>query len=228
MSKHIGIVACSYEGAALCYKTICNEGSDFLGKHAHPEVSLHTHPLNEYMKYIEPGDWNGVASLMISSANKLIKIGATILICPDNTIHQSFSIVKEKITTPWLHIAEEVTIEADKSNFKKTGILGTKYLMEGPVYPEKLKEKNIDYEIPSDNQREQINSIIFNELVYGIIKEESKNYFLGLIDELKSKGCDSVILGCTEIPLIVLPHESSLATLDSTRILARAALKYAI
>ena len=228
MSKHIGIVACSYEGAALCYRTICNEGSKFLGEHAHPEVSLHTHPLNVYMKYIESGDWKGVADLMISSANKLCKIGSNILICPDNTIHQSFSIVKKKITTPWLHIGEQVAIEADKNNFKKIGILGTKYLMEGPVYPEKLNEKNINYEIPADDQRNQINKIIFSELVYGIIKEKSKNYFLTIIDELKSKGCDSVVLGCTEIPLIVLTSESSLPTLDSTRILARAALNYAI
>jgi len=228
MNKHIGIVACSYEGAALCYKTICNEGSRFLGEHAHPEVSLHTYPLNEYMKYIEPGDWNGVARLMISSANKLGKIGANGLICPDNTIHQSFSIVTKEITTPWLHIAEEVTKEAVKNNFTKIGILGTKFLMEGPVYPEKLNEKNIDYEVPSLDQRNQINNIIFNELVYGIINEESKNYFLTIIDEFKSNGCDSVVLGCTEIPLIVLPDESSLPTLDSTRILARAALKYTI
>jgi len=228
MIKHIGIVACSYEGAALCYKTICNEGSEYLGQHAHPEVSLHTHSLNEYMKYIETGDWNGVASLMISSANKLSEIGADILICPDNTIHQSFSIVKRKTSVPWLHIAQEVAEEANGKKFNKAGILGTKFLMEGPVYPEKLSERNIRYEIPALEQRNGINNIIFNELVYGIIKKASKKYFLSVIDELKLKGCDSVVLGCTEIPLIVLPGESTLPILDSTRILARAALKYAI
>ena len=228
MIKHIGIVACSYEGAALCYKTICNEGSKYLGQHAHPEVSLHTHPLNEYMKYIETGDWNGVANLMISSANKLSEIGADILICPDNTIHQSLSLVKNKTKTPWLHIAEEVTREACRNNFKRAGILGTKFLMEGPVYPEKLMDRNIQYEIPAVEQRSEINNIIFNELVYGIIKKTSKNYFLSVIDELKLKGCDSVVLGCTEIPLIVLPDESALPILDSTRIIARAALKYSI
>lgn len=228
MSKHIGIVACSYEGAALCYKTICNEGSNFMGKHAHPEVSLHTHPLNEYMKYIEPGDWDGVAELMISSAKKLATIGADVLICPDNTIHQAFSIVKKSVSTPWLHIAEEVALEAAKNHFKKIGILGTRFLMEGPVYPEKFDEKNMKYEIPDEQQRIQINKIIFDELVYGIIKKESKDYFLEIINELKSKKCDSVVLGCTEIPLIVLPEESPLPVLDSTRILARSALKYAI
>lgn len=228
MIRHIGIIGCSYEGAALCYRTICNEGSEFMGQHAHPEVSLHTHPLSEYMKYIEAGDWNGVAGLMISSADKLIKTGAEILICPDNTIHQSYSAVRKAITVPFLHIAEEVAREAYKNYFRKSLLLGTKFLMEGPVYPEKMKTKNIEYRIPVENQRVQINNIIFNELVYGIIKPESKKYFLDLIDEMKSEGCDSVILGCTEIPLIVLPDESPLPVLDSTRILARAALKKAI
>ena len=227
-TKHIGIVACSYEGAALCYKTICNEGSAYLGEHAHPEVSLHTHPLSEYMKYIIADNWNGVADLMISSANKLSKTGADILICPDNTIHQSLSIAKEQISTTWLHIAEEVTMEANRNNFKKIGILGTKYLMEGRVYPEKFEACNINYETPAEEQRNQLNDIIFKELVYGVIKKESKKYFLNVIDDFKLKGCDAVVLGCTEIPLIVLPNESSLPTLDSTRILARAALKKAI
>jgi aspartate racemase len=227
-SKHIGIVACSYEGASLCYRTICNEGSLTMGEHAHPEVSMHTQALYEYMKYIERGDWIGVADLMISSARKLIDIGAEVLICPDNTIHQSFSLVKREIHTPWLHIAEEVTNEAIVNNFQKIGILGTKFLMEGPVYPNKFNERKISFIIPTEDQRNKINSIIFNELVYGIIYEESRTFFMDVIDDLKSKGCDSVVLGCTEIPLIVFPGESSLPTLDSTRILARAALKNAV
>lgn len=228
MAKHIGIVACSYEGAALCYQTICNEGSKYLGEHAHPEISLHNHPLSEYMKYIEAGDWKGVAGLMLSSSEKLSKIGAEILISPDNTIHQSFSFVIEKSPVPWLHIAEEVAKIAEQNKFSKVGILGTKFLMEGPVYPEKLREKNIDHLIPLEVQRVRINDIIFKELVYGISKEESKKYLLSVIDEFKSKGCDSVVLGCTEIPLIVLPGDSSLPALDSTRTLARAALRYSL
>ncbi len=228
MSKHIGIVACSYEGAALCYQTICNEGSKYLGEHAHPEISLHNHPLSEYMKHIETGNWEGVAKLMLSSAEKLVKMGANFLISPDNTIHQSFPIVVEASPVPWLHIAEEVAKNAEENNYKKAGILGTKFLMEGPVYPEKLKERNIDYCIPEEEQMVKINDIIFNELVYGIVNAESKDYFLSVMNDLKSKGCDSIVLGCTEIPLIVLPEDTSLPTLDSTRILARAALKYAI
>jgi aspartate racemase len=228
MAKHIGIVACSYEGAALCYQTICNEGSQYLGEHSHPEISLHNHPLNEYMKFIRNGDWEGVAGLMLSSSEKLYKAGADFLISPDNTIHQAFSLVIERSPLPWLHIGKEVAKTAELNKYKKLGILGTKFLMEGPVYPEILAERKISFCIPAEEQRFKINDIIFNELVYGIINEASKEYFLNVIDELRSEGCDSVVLGCTEIPLIVLPEESSLPVLDSTRILARAALKFAV
>jgi aspartate racemase len=228
MAKHIGIVACSYEGAALCYQTICNEGSEIMGEHSHPEVSLHNLPLSEYMKFISTGDWEGVAGLMLSSSWKLFRAGADFLISPDNTIHQAFSIVAEKSPVPWLHIGKEVAKIADDCNYRKTGILGTKFLMEGPVYPEVLEERNIGYCIPPEDQRMVINEIIFTELVYGNIKEGSKKYFHHVIEELRLKGCDSIVLGCTEIPLIVLPGETSLPILDSTRILARAALKHSV
>jgi aspartate racemase len=228
MAKHIGIVACSYEGAALCYQTICNEGSQYLGEHSHPEISLHNHPLNEYMKFIISGDWEGVAGLMLSSSEKLYKAGADFLISPDNTIHQAFSLVLERSPLPWLHIGMEVVKTAELSNYKKLGILGTRFLMEGPVYPEVLAGSNISFYIPSAEQRTRINDVIFSELVYGIINEVSKDFFLQVIDGLRAEGCDSIVLGCTEIPLIVLPGESSLPILDSTRILARAALKFAV
>jgi aspartate racemase len=228
MSKHIGIVACSYEGAALCYKTICNEGSRYLGEHAHPEISLHNHPLSEYMKYISEGDWEGVADLMLSSSEKLFKTGADFLITPDNTIHQAFSFITKRSPLPWLHIGKEVAKVAEENNYRKSGILGTRFLMEGPVYPEILEGRKIGHCIPDAEKRAKINEIIFNELVYGIINEGSRKYFLDIIDDLRSEGCDSVVLGCTEIPLIVLPENSSLPVLDSTRILARAALRYSI
>ena len=109
MTQHIGIVACSAEGAALCYRTICMEGAQLLGPHDHPEVSMHSHSLAAYMKCINRGDWQGVGDLMLSSANKLAKTGADFLICPDNTIHQAFADVAPRSPLPWLHIAEVVT-----------------------------------------------------------------------------------------------------------------------
>ena len=228
MAKHIGIVACSAEGAALCYQTICREGADLMGRHAHPEVSLHTHPLSEYMEYIYRDDWEGVAGLMLSSAEKLRAAGAEFLICPDNTIHQAYDRVQENSPLPWLHIAEEVAREASRKGYARSAILGTKYLMTGPVYPKAYEKFQLGHVIPEEKIREEIDRIIFDELVYGETKAGSRDYFLDQIQILKDGGCDSVVLGCTEIPLIVLPGESVLPILDSTRILARAALRFAL
>lgn len=228
MTQHIGIVACSAEGAALCYRTICDEGPALMGRHKHPEVSMHTRSLGEYMDLIYKDDWKGVAELMLNSAEKLKKVGADFLICPDNTIHRSFPVVAERSPLPWLHIVEEVAAEASRRGFKRLAITGTKYTMEGPVYPEVLKRAGLDYRVPSPLDRGKIDQIIFDELVNGIFKSESLAVFRAVIDRLKSEGCDAVVLGCTEIPLIVTPENSPLPVLDSTRLLARAALKKAV
>ena len=228
MPQHIGIVACSAEGAALCYRTICLEGAQLMGRHDHPEVSMHTHPLASYMKFIYDNDWAGVAELMLSSAEKLAKAGADFLICPDNTIHQSFDLVAHRSPRPWLHIAQEVANEANRSHHKRLAVLGTRYLMEGPVYPEKLKAAGLEHRIPGVQQREKINQIIFDELVNGQFLPRSLAYFTEVIRALADEGCDAVVLACTEIPLLVTPDTSPLPTLDSTRLLARAALRKAI
>ncbi len=227
MAKHIGIVACSAEGAALCYRTICIEGANLMGSYAHPEVTMHTYPLSKYMRYIEADDWEGVAGLMLSSVAKLAKVGADFAICLDNTIHQAFDLVVRKSPIPWLHIAEEVAAEAKRRNYKRLGILGTRFLMEGPVYPGKLAALGIEHRIPEVEDRRRINAIIFDELVYGRFSSEARAYFSEVIGGLKSQGCDAVVLGCTEIPLLVTEENSPLPTLDSTRLLARAALKKA-
>ncbi len=228
MPQHIGIVACSAEGAALCYRTICLEGAEMLGPQAHPEVSLHTHPLAEYMKFVEAGDWAGVAELMMSSAEKLARAGADFLICPDNTIHQAFELVARRSPRPWLHIAEEVANEAKRCHYKRLGVLGTRYLMEGPVYREKLKAAGLDYRIPGAQQREKMNQIIFDELVNAKFLPRSLAYATEVIRNLADEGCDAVILGCTELPLLITLDASPLPTLDSTRLLARAALRKAV
>lgn len=228
MPKHIGIVACSAEGAALCYRTICSEAPPIMGEHLHPEVSMHTHPLAEYMIHIPKGDWENVAALMLSSAKKLSQIGAEFAICPDNTIHEAFDFVKKESPIPWLHIAEAVAAKAREEGFRQLAILGTKYLMVGPVYPHTLKKFDIASQIPDENDRERIDKIIFKELVNGVFTEESRRYFNQVIQELKNRGCDAAVLGCTEIPLLVDPQDCPLPTLDSTRLLARAAVKEAL
>lgn len=227
-SLHIGIIACSAEGAALCYRTICKEAPARMGENKHPEISMHTYPLAEYMIHIRSGNWQGVAELMLSSARKLSDIGADFAICPDNTIHQALDLVIAEFPIPFLHIAEAVAEEAKRNGYKKLAITGTEYLMTGPVYPEILKKFNISFEIPDEDDRKKINNIIFRELVNGIFFEESRLYFNKVIKKLKTRGCDAVVLGCTEIPLLIDPGNSPLPVLDSTRLLARTALNKAL
>ena len=228
MPKHIGIVACSAEGAALCYQTLCAEAPAQMGEYMHPEVSMHTYPLAEYMVHIRLGNWKEVAGLMLSSVRKLSDIGAEFAICPDNTIHQAFDLVKADSPIPWLHIAEAVADEAKNHGFRNLAITGTKYLMTGPVYPKILKKFDITSQIPDEDDRKKIDTIIFKELVNGVFQEKSRLYFNTVIQKFKDLGCDAVVLGCTEIPLLVDPTDCPLTTLDSTRLLARAALKEAL
>jgi aspartate racemase len=228
MAEHIGIVACSAEGAALCYRTVCIEGAGLAGNHSHPEITMHTHPLSQYERYFEVDDWDGVADLMLSSAEKVAKAGADFIICPDNTIHQAFDRVVEKSSLPWLHIAEEVATEAARQRYKRLALLGTRYLMEGPVYPAKLAPLGIEHLIPDGDDRKRVDEIIFDELVNGQFTAESRRFFTEVIGRMKDQGCDAVVLGCTEIPLLVTPESSPLPTLDSTRLLARAALRRAV
>jgi aspartate racemase len=217
----------SAEGAALCYRTVCVEGAEILGRHAHPEVSMHTFPMSEYMRDVDAEGWAGAAELLLESANKLVAAGAEILISPDNTIHEALDLVRDRAPAPWLHIAEEVGAVAGERGFKRLGILGTRYLMEGPVYRTKLAARGIAFEIPGPEARERINSIIFDDLVYGRFLDRDRDYFSGAIRELAARGCDAVVLGCTEIPLIISDADSVLPTLPSTQILARAALREA-
>lgn len=228
MPHHIGIVACSAEGAALCYRTICGEGAQLLGPHAHPEVSMHTHSLSEYMNCIYGADWQGVAELMLASANKLAKIGADFLICPDNTIHQALPYVAPRSPLPWLHIAEVVAARAVDRGFRSIGLTGTRWLVESEVYPEKLAARGLKFVRPNADEREEINRIILDELVYGVFKPEAVAYHQRVIARMKEAGCDAVVLGCTEIPLLMNDSNSPLPTLDSTRLLAQAALRRAV
>jgi aspartate racemase len=225
--KHIGIVAVSTEGAALCYRTICLEGAALLGPHAHPEISLHNFSLSRYQRLIVEDNWRGVGELLIESATRLVRAGAEILICPDNTIHQGLDLVRERSPAPWIHIAEEVTREAHGRGFKRVGILGTRFLMEGPVYPSRLAAAGIEHRIPNAEQRNRINQIIYDELVRARFEPSSLKYFQDVIRDLANYGCDTVALACTEIPLLVSEQDSKLPILCSTRILARAALRAA-
>jgi aspartate racemase len=228
MPDHIGVVCCSSEGAALCYRTICLEGMQLLGRHAHPEVSLHTHSLSEYLKCLDVGDWRSVGDLMLASANTLARAGADFLICPDNTIHQALPYIEPRLPLSWLHIAEPVADEAVDRGFRKLGLVGTRWLVDSEVYPEKLAARGLEYMRPCSDDRDKLSRIIVNELCCGVFRPEATTYCQNVIKRMKDAGCDAVVLACTELPLIISNESSSLPVLDSTRILARAAVRRAV
>jgi len=226
--QHIGIVACSAEGAALCYRTLCTEAPGLLGKYAHPEVSLHGHSFARYDACISRDDWAGVAELMLDSARKLAATGARFLICPDNTIHQGFRFLEGRSPLPWLHIAEVVAAEAVERGFRKLGLTGTRWLVASDVYPQKLAARGLAWVRPDEADRLECSRIIMEELVNGRFLPEGVRTFQEVIGRLRDSGCDAVVLGCTEIPLVISDANSPLPTLDSTRLLARAAIRQAI
>lgn len=199
-----------------------------MGAHAHPEVGMHTHSLADYVACLERGDWAGVARLMLSSARKLAAGGADFLICPDNTIHQALPHIERLSPLPWLHIADTVAAEARKRAYRRVGLLGTKWLVESEVYPQRLAHHAIEAVRPTVDEREEISRIIMDELVYGVFKPDGVAAFQRVIGRFRAEGCDAVVLGCTEIPLIIDDANSPLPTLDSTRLLAGAALRHAL
>ena len=188
---------------------------------------MHTHSFAEYVECIERGDWQDVGELMLASANKLAKSGADFLICPDNTIHQALPYIEQRSPLQWLHIADVVAAQAVERGFRCVGLTGTRWLVEGKVYPEKLIAKGVTCVRPNTTEREEINRLIMDELVNGIFTSEAIAYFQRVMGRMNDAGCDAVILGCTEIPLIMNDSNSPLPTLDSTRLLAHAALRRA-
>ena len=228
MAKHIGIVGCSAEGAALCYRTLCAEAPALMGEHNHPEISMHTPPLSRYMEHLQADNWQGVADLMLASAAKLVASGADLLICPDNTIHQAFDRVLADSPAPWLHIAEVVAQTAKQRQFTRLGLTGTRFLMSGPVYPDMLAKYKLSCLLPDNHDQQHIDQIIFEQLVNGKFTEAARLYFNEVIAKFRQQDCDAVILGCTEIPLLVDPDDCPLPVLDSTRLLAQAALRTAL
>jgi len=177
---------------------------------------------------MERDDWDGVANLMLRSVNKVAAAGANFAICPDNTCHIALPKIERNSPIPWLHIVDVVADAAKRQGYRRLGLLGTRYLVESSVYPERLRSKGIEWCLPAAGDRDLVNRIIFDELVFSRITPQAKGHFMRIIETFKSAHqCDAVVLGCTEIPLVVMPKASPLPTLDSTRLLAWAALKTA-
>ncbi len=226
--QHIGILGVSAEGAALCYRTICVEAGRRLGGEHHPQVTMHTNDLGEIFGLSERGDWEKIGDWLLDSAEKLARVGAEFLVCPDNTVHQTLDMIRERLPLPLVHIAEVVADEAQRRGYRTVGLTGTRWLMDGPVYPAQFERRGIAMVLPTAEQRRRIHEIIVTELLHGVIRPESLAELQEMIRDLRRRGCDAVALSCTELPLILTPETSPLPVLDSTRLLARAALDRAL
>ncbi len=224
MAKHIGIVAVSYEGAALCYRTICAEAGRSLGDQEHPEITLHNICLSDYMNRIWQNDWPGVGELLLTSAKKVAKAGAQVIACPCNSVHEALPAIRDRSPIPWLHIGDVVAREALEAGYDKVGVLGTKHLMESRIYPQSLGSAGIECVMPEQADQNRVDRVIMVELVDGLITDDSRAAVNGVIERLAEQGCEAVALACTELPLLVRPGETAVPTLDSTRLLARAAV----
>ncbi len=224
---HIGIVAGTAEGAALCYRIVCQEAEGVMGRrYAHPEVTLHSFPLHRYVDAIDREDWGGVAALMSQSAAKLVRGGANLIICPNNTLHKAFGLVESAI--PWIHIAKPVVREVVARRWRRVGVLGTQTIMDGAIYSDQLRQFDVEVLAPRQKDRVRIQHIIRTELVAGVYGNTSARFVRKMIAELASMGAEAVILGCTELPLLMSNHQTAVPLLDSTRLLARAALRYRV
>lgn len=226
--KHIGILAHSFEGATLCFHTACLEGVARLGPHMHPEITLTCSPMALVLDAWERGDNAELRGFFMKDAEKLAAAGADYFVLPDNTAHIAMESIGGPFPIPGLHIGEVVAEEAARNGYRKVGILGTKYTMNGPVYPGAFGRRGIGWAVPSADDQKLVNDVIFDELCLGEFKDSSRQGYVRIIEKLKQEGCDSVALVCTEIPLLVTPDVSPLPTLDSTRLLAKAAVEVAI
>ena len=228
MIKHIGILAHSFEGATLCFHTACMEGVAKLGPHMHPEITLTCSPMALVLDAWERGDNAELRAFFMNDAERLAAAGADFFVLPDNTAHIAMESNGAPFPLPGLHIGEVVAEQAAREGRGKVGILGTKYTMNGPVYPGALGRRGIGWAVPSPEDQKIVNDVIFDELCLGVFTDESRDAYLLIIEKLKQDGCDAVALVCTEIPLLVTPDVSPLPTLDSTRLLAKAAVEVAV
>ncbi len=226
--KHVGILAHSFEGATLCFRTACLEGVRRLGEHMHPEITMTCSPMALVLDAWERGDNEQLRAFFANDASKLAAAGADFFVCPDNTAHIALESDGEPFPIPGLHIGEVVAEQALHNGFRKVGILGTKYTMTGPVYPGALGRRGLEWAVPAEEDRTLVNAIIFDELCLGVFRDESRDGYCRVIGELAERGCDSVALVCTEIPLLITAEVSPLPILDSTRLLAHAAVEVAI
>ena len=228
MSAHIGILAHSADGAALCFLEMVRESARALGAHMHPEITLSILPMGAVLDAYRDSDLDAVNAHLRRTAERLAAAGCDFFVCPDNTAHIALDAAREPYPLPGLHIAEIVAARAKADGRTRVALLGTKWTMEGPSYSAAFSRLGVELRTPPEADRVMVDGVIFGELTRGVISDDSRAEYVRVIAMLKGEGCDAVALSCTEIPLLVTPAESPLPTLDSTRLLAHEAVAAAL
>jgi aspartate racemase len=227
-ARHVGILAHSADGAALCFLEMVREAGRRLGAHDHPEITLSVRPMGPILGAYDRGTLEAVRAYLARTAERLAAAGCDFFVCPDNTAHIALELPGEPFPLPGLHVAEIVAARAAAQGSRSVGLLGTKWTMDGPVYPAAFARRGIAMRTPSAADRALVDDIIFTELCQGLLTDRSRSEYIRIIDALKRDGCDAVALSCTEIPLLITPEVSPLPTLDSTRLLAHEAIAAAL
>lgn len=226
--QHIGILAHSADGAALCFLEMIRVAACLMGEHQHPEISLSILPMRATLEQYESGKLMLVKAHLAATANRLASAGCDFFVCPDNTAHLALEFPGDPLPLPGLHIAEILAQRASAEGRKCVGVLGTTWTMKGPIYPAALNRYGVAMRTPGPADCKVVDDVIFDELCQGRITEGSRAHILRIIEDLKLDGCDAVALSCTELPLLITPEMSPIPLLNSTGLLARAAVHAAL
>lgn len=225
MAKHIGIAAASPEGSSLVYREVFRHAQRLVGDSGHPRVSLHNEPLEDYLAAVERDDWHTVGELMLKSARALASAGAEFAIAPDNLLQHGVYMAEPRSPIPWLKMTDLVAEAIARDGRKTVGIIGTKLVMYGSTYQTLLGIRGVKVVAPEAADAEMFHDVIMNELVHGEVTLESQTAWIGALARLMGRGCEGVILGCTEAPLLIGPLQSPLPVYDSTALLSEGAAR---
>ena len=225
--QHIGIVAHSVPGSAQSFQAIAQHGERELGGHQHPDVSLDCIAMGRSMSAWEAGDYEAIRAILADSTARVARAGADFFMCPDNTAHLALERPGPDLALPGLHIAEVVARQAATAGHQTVGVLGTRWTMEAELYPRALAAHGLHSQTPHADDRELIQQITFEQLVNGVFTDSARERFVKIITSLVKSGCDAVALVCTEFPLLIPAEVSPLPMMDSTDLLAQAAVNVA-
>lgn len=226
-TKHIGIAAVSPEGAALCYRQIFRHASRLFPDRLPPRVTIHNEPLQTYIECVQSDDWEGVAKLMLKSVSVLQNAGCDFVLTPDNAVQHGVMIAEHASSLPWLTMPDLVADALIENDHQTVGILGTRYVTLGSAYQTALGLKGIKLQVPAEDDATELDRIVFQELIRGTIKDQSKQAVYSMVCQFQERGSQAVIVAASELGLILETLDCPLPTFDAAELLAIGAVRRA-